>query len=290
MGQQLRVLSANLLNGAADAVAFAELVAALDIDVLAVQEVGHAQAEALMDLFEWGEIIPAPDFTGMGLLSRHPLRVERIPLSWGFGQVGALQIESWGDPQGLVEFTNLHIAAPHMWNPWPGPLLRRRQARELDHHLRHGAVDAVDDTVDEPDQNRCVSNKSSSATPVSRGEGEPARPKAAKNASARVIVGDFNATPYWPWYRRMAAQFTDAAVAVADKTGDTPRSTWGPWPGAPRLLRIDHGFVRGLEPEAFEVLDVVGSDHSAIVMDLSSPVSSVVSSAPDSPDSPGSRD
>ena len=32
---------------------------------------------------------------------------------------------------------------------------------------------------------------------------------------------------------------------------------------------IDHGFVRGLVPEEFQVLDLVGSDHSAIVIDLS---------------------
>jgi hypothetical protein len=276
------VLSANLLNGGADPDAFADLVASLDVDVLAVQEVGHAQAEALLDLFESGEIIPAPDFTGMGLLARHDLEVERIPLSWGFGQIGGLRLAGWGDDAPVVELTNLHIAAPHMWSPRPGPWLRYRQAAELDSHLRHGA------------QKRCVSTNSSSATKVRSGEGAPERPGIdseprkwdserleatneragrERKGPARIVVGDFNATPYWPWYRRMVSQFTDVAVAVADKTGESPRSTWGPWPGSRRLLRIDHGFVHGIEPEAFEVVDIVGSDHSAIVMDLSFGVS-----------------
>ncbi len=286
------MLSANLLNGGADADAFADLVASLDVDVLAVQEVGHAQAEVLLDLFDSGEIIPAPDFTGMGLLARHHLRVERIPLSWGFGQVGGLRLANWGDDAPVVELTNLHIAAPHMWSPRPGPWLRFRQAAELDSHLRHGSVSggsAVfggerDESARGPgagtgagdegwDQKRCVSTSSSSATKVSSGEGEPERPGGELKGPARILVGDFNATPYWPWYRRMVSQFTDVAVAVANKTGVSPRPTWGPRPGSRRLLRIDHGFVHGLEPEAFEVLDVVGSDHSAIVMDLSFGVS-----------------
>lgn len=283
MGQRLRVMSANLLNGAADPAAFAGLVASLDVDVLAVQEVGHGQAEILLDLFDSGEVIPAPDFTGMGLLARHDLRVERIPLTWGFGQVGALRLGGADEHFPVVEITNLHIAAPHMWAPMPGPLLRRRQARELAPHLRHGSVDARGEFrgPDALAQKRCESTSNSRAIDVSSGEGAPPRPsEGATGREARegtkgrmelprLLVGDFNATPYWPWYWRMHSQFTDVAVAVADKTGDSPRPTWGVRPGTRRLLRIDHGFMRGLEAEAFEVVDVVGSDHSAIVMDLS---------------------
>lgn len=85
----------------------------------------------------------------------------------------------------------------------------------------------------------------------------------------RVVVGDFNSTPLWPTYRRMAAQFTDAAVAVAKATGSRPLRTWGPTPSAPRLLRIDHAFSSGVEVEGFAVRPLPGGDHCAIVVDIS---------------------
>jgi endonuclease/exonuclease/phosphatase family metal-dependent hydrolase len=89
---------------------------------------------------------------------------------------------------------------------------------------------------------------------------------------ARVMVGDFNATPLWPVYRRLATHLTDAALAVAQRHGRPVRPTWGPWPGAPRLLRIDHAFVSGLTVDDFQVLPIVGADHSAIVVDLAAPL------------------
>ncbi len=85
----------------------------------------------------------------------------------------------------------------------------------------------------------------------------------------RLLIGDFNATPLWPVYRRIASHFTDAAVTVAESRGGRPASTWGPWPGAPRLLRIDHAFLRGLSVSDFEVAPIRGSDHSAIIVEVS---------------------
>ena len=85
----------------------------------------------------------------------------------------------------------------------------------------------------------------------------------------RCLIGDFNATPLWPLYRGIASHFTDAAVAVAQMRGGRPARTWGPWPGAPKLLRIDHAFVRGLSLGDFAVLPVRGSDHSAIIVEIS---------------------
>ncbi len=87
-------------------------------------------------------------------------------------------------------------------------------------------------------------------------------------ADQRVVLGDFNATPSWPVYWRMAAQSTDAAVAVAEATGTRVRATWGPWHGSPRLARIDHAFVSGVEVVDFRVVSVPGADHSAIVVEV----------------------
>jgi endonuclease/exonuclease/phosphatase family metal-dependent hydrolase len=84
----------------------------------------------------------------------------------------------------------------------------------------------------------------------------------------RAVVGDCNATPIWPVYRSLAARLDDAAKLQAGVTRRRPSRTWGPWHGAPRLLRIDHAFLHGLGVEHFEVVQVTGSDHSGILIDL----------------------
>jgi endonuclease/exonuclease/phosphatase family metal-dependent hydrolase len=90
----------------------------------------------------------------------------------------------------------------------------------------------------------------------------------ARPEQRRVVVGDLNATPKWPWYRRVSERLVDAAVAAAEQNSHRPQATWGPWPGSPRLLRIDHALVHRLAVEDFRIMPIVGSDHSAIVVDL----------------------
>lgn len=87
-----------------------------------------------------------------------------------------------------------------------------------------------------------------------------------------VLVGDFNATPRWPVYQRLATRLTDAAIASAQRHGRIAQATWGPWPGAPRLLRIDHAMVQRVEVEDFQVVPITGADHCAIVVDLAVPI------------------
>jgi endonuclease/exonuclease/phosphatase family metal-dependent hydrolase len=84
----------------------------------------------------------------------------------------------------------------------------------------------------------------------------------------RALVGDFNATPRWPAYRRLAAELDDAAVLAAARVGRAPAPTWGPYPGAPRLLRIDHVLVDAFDVLELRVLPLPGSDHAAVVADL----------------------
>lgn len=84
----------------------------------------------------------------------------------------------------------------------------------------------------------------------------------------RVVVGDFNATPTWPIYRTLVSHLDDAATLHAMANHRRPARTWGPWYGGPRLLRIDHAFLRGLTVDRFEVVEVIGSDHSGILADL----------------------
>ena len=82
-------------------------------------------------------------------------------------------------------------------------------------------------------------------------------------ADARVVVGDFNSSPIWPLYRRVAACATDAAAAAG-----TARPTWGYFPWSPALLRIDHAFVQRAVPISTKPVRIAGSDHRALVIDL----------------------
>jgi endonuclease/exonuclease/phosphatase family metal-dependent hydrolase len=88
---------------------------------------------------------------------------------------------------------------------------------------------------------------------------------------ARItMIGDFNATPNWPLYRRLVSRIADAAHLDAKRRGVRPVRTWGPYPTGPRLFRIDHAFVRRTEVENLRVVRVPGSDHSAVVVDVGS--------------------
>jgi endonuclease/exonuclease/phosphatase (EEP) superfamily protein YafD len=85
---------------------------------------------------------------------------------------------------------------------------------------------------------------------------------------ARVVCGDMNATPAWPAYRRLARRLQDVVHHHAARAGTRPPRTWGPWHGAPRLLRIDHVFATGGQVLDLQTVPVEGSDHSALVVDF----------------------
>ena len=94
---------------------------------------------------------------------------------------------------------------------------------------------------------------------------------AASPERCRVLVGDLNATPLWPMYRRLTRRLQDGAWDAVRGNGGRPGRTWGLWSGAPRLLRIDHVLVCGVTVSAVRVVGVRGSDHSALVVDLTIP-------------------
>ncbi len=82
--------------------------------------------------------------------------------------------------------------------------------------------------------------------------------------SARVVVGDFNSSPAWPFYRRIAELATDGAVQAG-----TARRTWGYYPNSPRMLRIDHVFLQGpIRCVATGLVKVSGADHRGLLIDL----------------------
>lgn len=88
------------------------------------------------------------------------------------------------------------------------------------------------------------------------------------NTTARVVVGDFNSSPSWPFYRRIAALTTDGALQAG-----TARRTWGYYPSSPRMLRIDHVFLQGpVRCVGTDLIKISGADHRGLLIDLEPPV------------------
>ncbi len=83
-----------------------------------------------------------------------------------------------------------------------------------------------------------------------------------------VLVGDFNSSPMWPAYRLLTRHLRDGVKDWAAREGERPARTWNYGSGTPKLLRIDHIMVRGVEVAGVQAIDIAGSDHRALVADL----------------------
>ncbi len=87
----LRVLTANLLSGRADPVAFAGLVDELEVDVACVQELGPRLADALSRVLPGGRLGADGIGRGLGIACRHDAEVRRFPLPKRDGWVARLR-------------------------------------------------------------------------------------------------------------------------------------------------------------------------------------------------------
>lgn len=227
MGATLRLITANLLNGRASADALVELVRSAAADVVAVQELGWEQAEALASLLPFGSLEPADDYTGMGLALRQPpAHFTRLSLPYRDARIARLEPAAWPALARPLEILNVHFAAP-MLRGW---------SRQL--ALRRGQLDGLQRYFD------------------------------ANPEGPRALIGDFNATPLWPIYRAFAARFDDLPARHARASGGKLRATWPSWLPTGPLLRIDHCFGQGVEVEAVRAVPLPGSDHRALVVDL----------------------
>jgi vancomycin resistance protein VanJ len=129
---RLRILSANLANGLADPDAFAELVEAVEPDVVAVQELSPAQAEALARVLPFGKLDPSRDHHGMGMALRAPGSVR--PLRLPYRSAFVAELAGRGDDEP-VEVLNVHLAAPHVRPVIQRVRDRRGQLRDILAHL-----------------------------------------------------------------------------------------------------------------------------------------------------------
>ncbi len=229
----MRILTANLRAGLADPEALAALIAGRDIDVACFQELGPAQAEAVRELMPHGVLEPGSGRTrhhGMGIASREPLEVRKLPLDGRSAFLARLPVEEWPELEGHIELLNVHVMVPVARRSLRAPMRvateRRRQVRQLLEHL--------------------------DATPE----------------QARLLLGDLNSTPLWPAYRALTSRLTDLHLEHADTAGEKPGATFGFWPGARRWLRLDHALGHGLVAAHIEVVHLEGSDHAGLVVEL----------------------
>jgi endonuclease/exonuclease/phosphatase family metal-dependent hydrolase len=125
---RLRVMSANLMNDGADAEAFGALVETVEPDLVAVQELGFAQAEVLARLLPFGKLEPARNHRGMGIALRRPGSVRYVRLRYRGLYVA--DVDGDGDA-GSIEVLNVHIAAPHILPPHQSFARRRAQLAGL---------------------------------------------------------------------------------------------------------------------------------------------------------------
>jgi endonuclease/exonuclease/phosphatase (EEP) superfamily protein YafD len=223
---KLRVMTANLWSRRSDPEALARLLEEVQPDVLAVQELGPAQAEAIASVLPHGRLEPRLDSEGMGIALRHRGTVEALALPRRDARIARLTPGIWPGLEVPLEVVNLHVMAPHALPPWRTFATRIGQMRGLTRWL-------------------------------------DANPHAA-----RVVCGDFNATPSWPAYRCLASRLRDVASHHAAQAGRSPERTWGPWHGAPRLLRLDHVFASGGRVLEIRMLPVLGSDHTALIVEF----------------------
>ncbi len=133
--ERLRIMTANLWADRVDAAGFAEQVEHFDPDVVCTQELNHAAADRLGDLYSFGELNPAHDFTGMGIALNRPAKVTRLELPHKDGLVAVLEPPDWPTLQAPLEIVNLHFAAPGPRQPVQARAARRGQLAAFNAYL-----------------------------------------------------------------------------------------------------------------------------------------------------------
>jgi endonuclease/exonuclease/phosphatase (EEP) superfamily protein YafD len=82
-----------------------------------------------------------------------------------------------------------------------------------------------------------------------------------------LVVGDLNATPAWPAYRRLRA----SGLADGARLAGTAGPTWRYHGIGPPMLRIDHALTRGLTVASTRTVVIPGSDHLGLVVEVAPP-------------------
>ncbi|MFI5844932.1 endonuclease/exonuclease/phosphatase family protein [Catenuloplanes sp. NPDC051500] len=233
-GPRIRVLTMNVLAGAADPDAILALIDAQDVDVLALQEHTPTLDAALVaggigGQLPYAQTNPEEGTSGSGLYSRHPLSdggthraPSPSPVAPYLGHSASFATVVVPGAQPLLA-ESVHPMAP--WSPWASDEWR------------------TDLTMLTP------------ATP---------------DGPVRMLLGDFNATlDHSPLLGLLETGYRDAAAV----DGSGLAGTWGPYAGAliPPVT-LDHVLVdHRVRVESVDVFGLQGSDHRAVLAVLTLP-------------------
>lgn len=83
-----------------------------------------------------------------------------------------------------------------------------------------------------------------------------------------IVVGDMNATPLWPAYRRLRTRLRDGVADAERRRSKRPGRTWAPRPEWQPMLRIDHILTAGVRIDEVAVRRIEGSDHRAVAANV----------------------
>jgi len=239
-GVTLRVMTANLLVSNDDLSAVAGMIQMERPDVVALQELSPAMAEhlgrELRAQYPHQLLEPAPSPMGLGILSRYPIRPERLgehlPREC-FCQKVAVEVNG----------RTLTLVNVHPWPPKVG-------------YYRVGRLPVP--TSFEPEQTR-------------RGL-QAALAGLEGRVGSTIVLGDFNVGDRQPFYRELRRTLQDAHAEAGWGLGlSFPALTFEGLPDL-SLVRIDYILHdRSLTARSARTGITPGSDHRHVVADLALP-------------------
>ncbi|MEZ0359002.1 endonuclease/exonuclease/phosphatase family protein [Mycobacterium sp. SA01] len=230
--QQIRILSANLRYGKADASFLVDL-ATDNADVITVSELTDEEVNRLKQVgiekpFPYSQLIPAEGAGGIGLWSRFPIRALSEPRHRG-AVFPAARLKVPG-----LRFDPL-LASVHVYSPvayggdtiagWRGAMAVAKV--QLATYTRIAGPAAV------------------------------------------IVGGDYNSTPDMREFRDFATNgFRDAVEQSGSGFAPTfPSTAW-----YPPLITIDHVLTRNAAASSVQTIEVPGSDHRALLGTILVPV------------------
>ncbi len=219
----------NLEVGAREGDGAVEGIAELDVDVVALQELGPAHAQAITESTTLAEryperaLYPHSGVLGMGILSRWP--IVRVEAHQGPALIEAV-LDVGGRPVTVI---TAHPLAGRMVMLGPLPIVLESAQRDASLEDIRGRIDAA----------------------IARGE-------------TVAILGDFNVAPTEPAFAALVDGLHDAHGEVGQGPGWTWRPSSFEWMRM-GLLRIDHAFSSpDLDPVAITADCHLPGDHCIV--------------------------
>lgn len=128
---RLRILSINLLADRAAPEDLHRVLSEADPDVVCVQELGPMTAAVIANLLPHGRLDPRDDLFGLGIATRHPVRVERLEFEERSGWIARLEPDRWAGLEQPVDIFDVHLVNP-LDRPWGATRrARRRQVQKI---------------------------------------------------------------------------------------------------------------------------------------------------------------